>query len=860
MKRRTKLFSLILSLILVTVSVPLSAISEEIIDVQYDSSVAQTSDTLAEQLTTDIQSNLDVAFPNDELIYQNPTNEITSTVSPSDSQLITKIPDGIYAIQIYSINSYYISSWTNSSYVSCNSVPMSPTEMGMYSYLFMITQVSDTDRYIIRSASSPTVTLCPSDDVVVWAYISEDDSQVSEESTFNIIDNNGVYRIKHVGTGKYICGNTGYLIASDSPETQVLPNWELRGYRSYIEDGVYSFENLGNIGSWASTQNDTYEAGAYIQQESYDYCPIDSFSKGGMFKINRISNTDQYTIRPMTNNLLAWSFDGTNIVTDELPLNEADIPNSMRFHIAYDCGEYIIIPYGTTTIVNATQGVENLGTAFQISMPSTAKWKLYRYTGEPKHGIEILNSEDFITNGAMVGKTYNFNAVCWTTNVNFHTFFLALPSKCSDTATFNWNSSDYSGTLTVNSLCDIGLYIGLYGIKNGSTNIYITDSIDFRSILEEDVVYIQNKYSEKYATILGPSTDEGKIIHQYEYHEGTQIQWMIERDSYNPEYVLFKSLFSDKYMGVNPTNSNEIRQYSTIGDNTLWKIVELENGSYKIINKAYENSGRVLATPMNASGNGQWLTQRAYVDDGDYSDEWNIITQVISYVHYYDSSLVSKQGTINTIDVANDFSVLIYKKYFDITMNTYNEVMQYSSIADSCPIGIMLECTENDCGINCGEMHHKNIDRISDQLYYDIRKDDHIYVLWTDRGLASYCIDDTQLHTVVDKLAVVIDHRPVIHFMCILDDNTNMKLASMALTLVHETAHTFGMGEAYEISGHDVLDEAICVMEKFERSQISYEFYRDILFNNKNPFCDSCMEKMIEYTKNISIEGNQGDN
>ena len=858
MSRKIKSFSLVLSLILITVSVPMSVYSENTNQIENSEQITEIQEdfTITDELL-DIQDDLDVVTQADELLeIEEPVD--MATVS-SDYEHVTGIPDGIYAIETAAISSYYILSSQSSAYASCNSISIPPTLMGLTTYLFTVTKVADTDRYIIRSMSDQTKTLCVSGDYVTWISISEDDSQVSESNTFNIIYANGTYRIKNVGTEKYICGNIGNLIASDSPETQVLPNWKFRGYRAYIEDGAYSFANLSNGSVWVSTQNDSYEAGAYIQQKTYDSCPIDSFSRGGMFKINRISNTDQYTIRLMTNNLLAWSFDGTSIVTENLPQNEADIPNSMRFYIAYDTGGYIIIPYGTMMAVSITDGVENLGTAYQISLPNTAKWNLYKYVGEPKQGIEILNSEDFISNGAIVGKTYNFNAVCWTTNVNFHTFFLALPSKCSDTATFNWNSSDYSGTLTVNSLCDMGLYIGLYGIKNGSTNIYITDSIDFRSILEEDVVYIQNKYSEKYATILGPSTDEGKIIHQYEYHEGTQIQWIIERDSYNPEYVLFKSLFSNKYMGVSPTNSNEIRQYSTIGDNTLWKIVELDNSSYKIINKAYENSGRVLATPSGASGNGQWLTQRAYVDDGDYSDEWNIVTQVLAYVNYYDSSVAGNTSIIENIDDAVSFANSVYARWFDLAMYMDGAATQYHTRADDCPLGGTSACTVEDCGENCYQSHHKNVDAMYDQLYNSDREDDHIYVLWTDRGY-TYCEGKLGNHISTEQtLAFVRDYSPVIQFLVIYNDlSIELTEAFMSIVLVHETAHTFHMPDVYNNSDHN-NKEGLCVMDKLSLDEYLI-LYQNITSKNQSPFCDSCMEKLLAYTSNINISGNQGGN
>lgn len=134
-KRKIKFFSLILSLILVLVSVPMSVVSEEITDVQGDLSITQPSDELVEQSSfeeiTEVQGDLDVIVSSDELVDQELTNEITSTTTTSDSQLVTGIPDGIYAIEIASLSSYYISYFASSTsaYVSCNSITASPAIM-----------------------------------------------------------------------------------------------------------------------------------------------------------------------------------------------------------------------------------------------------------------------------------------------------------------------------------------------------------------------------------------------------------------------------------------------------------------------------------------------------------------------------------------------------------------------------------------------------------------------------------------------------------------------------------------------------------------------------------------------------------
>ena len=164
------------------VSVPMSVNSVEITDIQNDLSVTQSGDELVEQSSfeeiTDIQSNLDVIVPDDELVDQELTNEIASTTSESNSQLVTGIPDGIYAIEIASLSSYYITYSTSSNYVSCNSIAVSPTLMGMPAYLFKITRVPDTERYIIRSVVDQTKTFYLIDNNVDWKSIPTKDNEV----------------------------------------------------------------------------------------------------------------------------------------------------------------------------------------------------------------------------------------------------------------------------------------------------------------------------------------------------------------------------------------------------------------------------------------------------------------------------------------------------------------------------------------------------------------------------------------------------------------------------------------------------------------------------------------------------------
>lgn len=77
------------------------------------------------------------------------------------------------------------------------------------------------------------------------------------------------------------------------------------------------------------------------------------------------------------------------------------------------------------------------------------------------------------------------------------------------------------------------------------------------------------------------------------------------------------------YVGVDSTATTVIRQYSTKSDYTLWKFIETTSGNYKLICKATESSGNVLATASKTSGDGSNLTMTTYTDDDNYRDEWN---------------------------------------------------------------------------------------------------------------------------------------------------------------------------------------------------------------------------------------------
>ena len=66
-----------------------------------------------------------------------------------------------------------------------------------------------------------------------------------------------------------------------------------------LPDGVYALKNLGNSGLYMDVEQNIYIAGYHVQQYAYSPSPTESFSRGGLFKITKDTETDYYIIRSM---------------------------------------------------------------------------------------------------------------------------------------------------------------------------------------------------------------------------------------------------------------------------------------------------------------------------------------------------------------------------------------------------------------------------------------------------------------------------------------------------------------------------------------------------------------------------------
>ena len=293
--------------------------------------------------------------------------------------------------------------------------------------------------------------------------------------------------------------------------------------------------------------------------------------------------------------------------------------------------EYFVIkPYSSSNVVAANNttasgmaGAPNsyLKKSTETDSGNQARWYMYQYTGETHSGVIPVFSPP-PTSGALIqNNTYNVKIVTWTTEIGKNTPYALVHPDSQGMATGIWDASTCTLTLTTEKAGPFKLRSIIRA--DGTTTAFRTFYGNYPIIpdIVGDTGFVENVATEKYMEIEGPSTIEGAFIQQCEFNGTTQTKWLFQVQSGG--YFTIKSTYSHLYVGVDPTNTEYIRQYDSIENNTLWRFVETSSGNYKLVCKSLEASGYVLATHSQTSGDGSNLMMTAYIDDADYRDEWS---------------------------------------------------------------------------------------------------------------------------------------------------------------------------------------------------------------------------------------------
>lgn len=825
----------------------------------------------------DVQENLEIVTQVD-ISVENPTefHEIAAAAS-STVQLISGIPNGIYAFESNVGSNMFMKSAKSSpqdgdsmTIFQQNNASSMPYIRGLPVATFEITKKESSGTYIIRLGANESLTLAISGTSVITKSIPENDSDVAIEDTFYISSYAGGYTIRPYSSNSYIASKT------DSSGLTVMASinnraiWFPRGYRAYIDDGVYALLNRENTTSWIGTAENDFLGTKLARTYERSTCPAADFQRNCLFKITQIGTSGEYVIRLMTNNLLTWSVrtDG-KVFSRPISYDDSQITDtSQKYYIVFDKNSFMLLPCSkpkTALVKEDSEALDEFGetvsyisTVERVNATNSARWLMYKYIGPDRCGADIILPDEIESIGAIVGNTYTISHTVWYTKEDMFDFSVSAIDSSFNDVSFEYDSDNYTATMTVHNLGEISYYVLSKRMVDGVPMMSISADVSFYVIPKEDTYYLQNSQSNLYANVINHSTDNGAIIHQLGFSTDSRFKWEIEHVEDSGGYVLLKSQLSNMYMGVDLDSSStqtRIRQYEDVGDNTLWRFETLDNGSVKIICKATESSGKVLAVPNVLPGTGEWLTQYTYTDDQNRNDEWNLIYYSVYIEFRYDLGYITRNKEDQESDeiVSDRISNNIIYTYFPHIRAAFAErcglniilnqtiVPLYISDADLCDPDIDKYCDcidEEECtlefynnpnynnsinGFQYG-VHCKSMVRIRNNLIMDI-PDNTIRVAYTGHVACLYSNGDHGTNTIG-----LSDYTYPIISMRISQDNRDNNI----LVLAHELTHLYGIYHHSPASNgkHCIMDS-----KRYEYNDPDdYTTY----------WCDECINTIIQ--------------
>ena len=617
-----------------------------------------------------------------------------------------------------------------------------------------------------------------------------------------------------------------------------------------IPEGVYSLQNLGS-GKWMSVELNATSIDYNIQQISSTTNPASTFTRACLFKISKNSD-GQYIIRLMTNNRLTLGLSGTDIVTEEISPIDSEVDESQTFTIACISGNYVICPTEETSAVSANgSAVINLVLRSLAQAGNYAHWKLYKYNGAHKSSTTVYYTVSWETTGISVGTTGYLSNKTWSTHINANYPYMCVANGYEDMMSCDWEEDIYKMKFT--ALSPGKVRINTQILVGDSNTVQHSGYAIFQVIPQEGTYLIRNNGTTKYVDIEGPSVNEGALIHQWEYSEKASRRWIIEHVSGGEGYVRIKSEHSNKYLGVDSTDTTVIKQTSAQNNYTLWKFERTSAGNLKLICKAYDET-LVLAPSSNATGADLILT--TYTDNSDYTDEWvNYLVQY-SYTlhHYYDHGYDARFTDNNStaLEKIKIYHNAVSERLMQIFgVITYGEYSLFESSADLCKKMMYGEddyldyvVLEENCshGENSSNIHLTRTDLQDDLSRSNILTS----VVWTGYIMPG------------PKSSVSFERSIVMTPLYTTEKNANDKYLNLSnwnevkwnsiYSFIHEVGHTLGAPDhyCYDSENRPCYNNYcdVCVNNTAKRECIMSCYPRKNIdeISNEDLFCQDCLQ------------------
>ena len=670
------------------------------------------------------------------------------------------------------------------------------------------------------------------------------------------------------GTNQAVAYNYGIGLKRSSGKT--LVNLRTREYSSgaytpyftvtyRLFDGVYSIRRMGTnyyLGSEARFYT------APVFQWTMPSPPNTDELRSYLFKFVYRSATDDFVVRSMVNNQMFLYHDVSDhtvkvgcLYVNGSPATDTNLPTQYAWKIGVAPGGYdnhIWATYAGQNYYLCSSATGNGITTTLSTSPAdySTEWEFCGYTGDPLRGVLSMQSVSYM----VLGETIDFDFYSYDDRIGVNG--PATYTVC-DT---NGNPSTLATVDSTTGVCTVGENTGSFCLRVSYSNAPTTWN-GFDIIVEQSrqgTFFIRNREREYYLQIDNDEaphyTQHGAIMEIWPLDAGDYQRWTFTY--VGDGYYKITSPITGYAITVPTEHENDddvdlVLKTYTGTDNQKWRITPTNTSGIPLKIKAKSSNPYAKDLVMdletkkwNQSVKGLNVRQREYIDNSSYNDEW-IITVTVNLINLCDTSFSVGVNSMDSMNVGNA-TIFANDVFFDlcgisIEGNSY-PTLYANACADQCNHGTNVPCSTEDCGL-CTN-HHKNVYRISDQLY-DSSLTNTIKVLWTDRADNTYC--EKKHKTINGTIALVCNHRPVIQFLKISGTTNLERMACMSITLVHEMAHTFGMYEAYEVFGHDDADDMLCVMEQYKCTEAGPEFFFRIGFENAPPFCESCKEDVIEY-------------
>ena len=356
------------------------------------------------------------------------------------------------------------------------------------------------------------------------------------------------------------------------------------------------------------------------------------------------------------------------------------------------------------------------------------------------------------------------------------------------------------------------------------------------------------------------------------YQSNSYFHWTFESA---PGIFLFNSSDHTPYIST-PTKTLDRNSYYSLETMKLKVIVSGAPYNDQTVTWSASNSSVGVVTTTGAyapskRGTNTIIASKT-INGQPYSAQYKIICQETIYVkNYYDETFEGQSELIGYIYDAVDFLNAAYNNQFYLRFEMDSAPQRYPQAGvDRCPYKQLGPC-KDDCDEEC-LLHHKNLDRISEEAYSRYFEPNHVVVLWSDSLEGTFCYK-TNDHTPTPDTAMGVtcmrtkagepDPWPVAQMLRIpyynpyYDDNS-LSRAYALCTLAHEIAHTLNLREVYDNAYGDNVNHAgdtgvQCVMEQLSSYKLT-DFVDAVYRDNEGAFCEYCTYKLLQVAPSNAYE------